>query len=77
MCAEECTSNHIPQMVRTGKDDSGPKHKIIEQTNTLRNASKTLSEVTIAQVVKLRRQKVEILKRLRVEKNKKTKSEKI
>lgn len=64
-------------MVRTGKDDSGPKHKIIEQTNTLRNTSKTLSEVTIAQVVKLRRQKVEILKRLRVEKNKKTKSEKI
>ena len=58
-------------------DDSGPKHKIIEQTNTLRNANKTSSEEIIAQIVKLRRQKVEILKRLRVEKNKKTKSEKI
>ena len=75
MYAEECTSNHMPQM-DDSDDDSGPKHKIIEQTNTLRNANKTSSEEIIAQIVKLRRQKVEILKRLRVEKNKKTKSEK-
>lgn len=76
MYVEECTSNHMPQM-DDSDDDSGPKHKIIEQTNTLRNANKTSSEEIIAQIVKLRRQKVEILKRLRVEKNKKTKSEKI
>ena len=76
MYAEECTSNHMPHM-DDSDDDSGPKHKIIEQTNTLRNANKTSSEEIIAQIVKLRRQKVEILKRLRVEKNKKTKSEKI
>lgn len=55
-------------MLNKYSKDSGPIDEIIHQIKMIRNPNKTPLKTTIAERVKLRRQKAETLKRQRLEK---------
>ena len=74
---ENFERDRIDSILNSYSKNAGPVDEIIDQIEMIRNANKTPLKETIAERVKLGRQKVETLKKLRVKKTKRHRAERL